>query len=150
MKKLGCFVFFAYLILFVPASQAGDITKEIIELTKIEKKINSICKKHCEGNSSKGTLSKMTIEPGEKPFFKIHGDVTLMNKEVMGDGMELFGYTIKAEGFATLNEKTCEVRIDKIVVTNDTTGDISKLAEKEKGKLYKIKDCTKLTSGLSN
>ncbi|MGV7222473.1 MAG: hypothetical protein ACQ9MH_13190 [Nitrospinales bacterium] len=146
----GCLIIFLYLIITVSASQAGDITKKIIELTNIDEKISAICKKHCEGNRKKGTLTKMTIEPMKEPLFKITGDATLLNKEVIGDGIELFGYTVKAKGFGTLNEKTCVVRIDKIVVDNDSTEILSKMAADEKGKTYKIKNCAELTSDLSN
>jgi hypothetical protein len=67
--------------------------------------------------------------------------MTLLNRHVMKNGIELFDYAIKGRGHGVMNGKSCHVRVDGINVLNDPTGVFNKLAKDEVGKVHHIPDC---------
>ncbi len=147
---IGYLITAACIFIFAASGQARDVTERVIERTDVEEQIRAFCAQYCQGNKSQGKLTRMTIEHVKKHYFKILADVTLLNRHVLGNGVELFSYPIQAQGIGILNGKTCSVRIENITVANDPTGVFNRLAAEEKGNIYKIQDCAILISGPSN
>lgn len=140
-KSIGYLVIIASVLTLAVSSQAKDITKQVIEHSDVDDQIRLFCDQYCQGNHSKGTLNRMTIVHAKKHFYKVFADMTLLNRHVMKNGIELFDYAIKGRGHGVMNGETCHVRVDGIQVMNDPTGVFNKLAKDEVGKVHHVSDC---------
>ncbi|MGV7222037.1 MAG: hypothetical protein ACQ9MH_10960 [Nitrospinales bacterium] len=135
------FMIIASVIALAASAQAKDITKQVIEHTDVDDQVRVFCHQYCQGNHSKGTVNRITIVHAKKHFYKVFADVTLLNRHVMKNGIELFDYGIKGRGHGVMNGKTCHVRVDGIHVLNDPTGVFNKLAKDEVGQIHHVPDC---------
>jgi len=140
-NSIGYFIIIASILTLTGSIQAKDITKQVIETTDVDDQIRLFCRQYCQGNHSQGTLNRITIVHAKKHYYKVFADVTLLNRHVMKNGIELFDYGIKGRGHGVMNGLTCHVRIDGINVLNDPTGVFNKLARDEVGKIHHVPDC---------
>ena len=140
-KSIGYFIIITSVLALALSVQAKDITKQVIEHTDVDDQIRVFCNQYCQGNHSKGTVNRITIVHAKKHYYKVFADMTLLNRHVMKNGIELFDYAIKGRGHGVMNSQSCHVRVDGIHVLNDPTGVFNKLAKDEVGKVHHVPDC---------
>jgi len=143
-------VFFLVVAIVVPVD-AKDITRLISEQTDYNEQLQRACLSYCQGNRRKGTLKRVFLERISENSLAVRVKANLRNlhfqRLVIGGGFNLFDYTVKIEAFGTLDERTCKLRIDRIHILHDRLG-LASLAKQQAGRIHKIKDCRKFTSGL--
>ena len=147
---VGVSLFLLTLVFVVPVG-AKDITGLISAETDYGEQVQRACLIYCQGNRRKGTLKQVFLERISKNSLTVRVKASSRNlhyqRLVAGGGFNLFDYTVNIEAFGTLDERTCKLRIDRIHILDDRLG-LSSLAKQQAGKIYMIKDCRKLTSGL--
>ena len=141
-------VFLAWpLLLLVTSAQAKDVTAQVIKETDLDDQIAAACKNHCRGNKRKGTLTRVTVVRSGADRFTVRADASLLNRHDPMHHVTAWSYTIDVQAYGTLDERTCDLRIDRINVRNDRLG-LRSLASGQEGKVHQIKNCRRFLSGL--
>jgi hypothetical protein len=147
---------FLFLTIAPVTSWAKDITQQVVKQTDLDEEILRTCLNYCQGNRRHGLLTRVLVNRSGTGTFKVRGEASFRNYhfqeslEVFGqrfDGLTLFDYTIVVIAEGELDEKTCNLRVDKVIVENDQIG-LSSLARREEGKIYSIDDCKRFTADL--
>ena len=152
MKTFLSFCFlFSLSFQFTAVAYSKDITEFVRTETDLAKRIQKICREHCLGNRREGNLTRMDITKHGNNSYKVIANAYLRNRHhqdaPIGGSIEIYSYTIDIEALGTLDDNTCNLRIDSIHVTNDKTGVLNNLAQHEEGKIHKIENCARFTSG---
>jgi len=136
---------------------AADITQRVLQESDLGQRIAKICQDHCQGNRREGRLVRMLASRTGPDTFAVHALVTLVNRhhqdppKVMGrrvgGGVQVYSYTIDVEADGTLDDRSCNLRIDHISVRNDRLG-LSQLARGQEGKTHRVADCERFVSDL--
>jgi hypothetical protein len=144
-------------IALAPIALAKDVTAQVVQDTDLDDRIVTACQEHCRGNRREGKLKRITVERSGEHSFTVRADASLRNREYqdlpkvmgrrVGGGVEVYSYTIDLEAYGTLDEQTCNLRIDRIKVVNDRFG-LGRLAQGHEGKVHNIANCHRFLSGL--
>lgn len=119
---------------------AKDVTKLVLDHTDLAQRIKQLCSEHCLGNQSAGHLKKVTVEHIEGNLYRVIAYADLLNKHDLGIAGMGWSYTVELEVTGTLSATDCNLRIDKIVVRNDSLG-LGTAAKGEEGKVYQVANC---------
>ncbi len=157
MRMFWCACLISLCLTTAPvASLAKDITQQVITETDLDEEIAQACRDYCQGNRRHGLLARALVTRSGPETFKVRGEANFRNYhfqeslEVFGqriEGLTLFDYTVVVIAEGVLDEKTCNLRVDKVTVENDQIG-LSSLARREEGKIHSIDNCKKITGDL--
>lgn len=138
-------------------SAEHDVTALVKRETDLDEKIADACRQHCQGNRRKGELKRITVARSGPSYFIVRAAATLVNRQYqkppkvfghkVGGGVQVYSYTIDVEARGTLDDRTCDLRIERIHVKNDRFG-LGRLAKREEGKVHRIKNCRRFVAGL--
>jgi hypothetical protein len=131
--------------------QATDITTRVIRESDLDEQVAQACQDYCQGNQRAGRLTRVLVKRSRGHLFAVRADARLVNREYqefgVGEGIELYRYEINVEAYGTLDERTCELRVDRIDLINDQLG-LGKLIEDQEGQIYPIENCRRFVAGL--
>jgi len=138
-------------------SAEQDVTALVKRETDLDERIAAACQQHCQGNRREGKLKRVTVMRSGPNCFTVRADATLVNRQYqnpprvfghrVGGGVRLYSYTIDVEAYGTLDDRTCDLRIERIHVTNDQLG-LGRLAKREEGKVHRVKNCRRFLAGV--
>ena len=136
---------------FVVPLQAKDVTEQVIRETDLNERIAEACRENCQGNRSKGWLKRIIIDRIDQQTFAVQADIGLRNRHyqklLIGGGIEVYDFTIDVEAYGTLDARSCDLKINRIVVTNDRFG-LGRLARDQEGEVYNLENCHRFLAGL--
>lgn len=129
------------------ATQAKDITQQIIDKTDYDELVEAACFAKC-GNRGSSELQSVSIVPagqgfhsvtakGRGKFHQLNNGVTLFGQKVSGINLK---YKIQVMLLGTLSEKDCMLKVDHIRIVGDKYG-LAKGAKSEIGKSHLIENC---------
>jgi len=138
-----------FTLIFAVSVNAKDITGLFAAETDYDEQLRHACQSYCQGNRRKGILKRVLLERISDHSHSVRVNAILRNAHYQrlatGGGFNLFDYTVKIEGFGTLDDRTCNLRVDRIHIVDDRLG-LASLAKQQTGKIYNIKDCGKFIS----
>jgi hypothetical protein len=105
-------------------SVGSEITHQVIVQTQLDELVAGFCQEYCLGNERRGYIKRVTIEPNKTGKYHVSGKAVLQNRQVLSEPYRFVLYDrdviLNVEG--TLDDKTCRLRIDKVMVENDFQG----------------------------
>lgn len=134
-------------VLLTGWAEAKDVTAQVIREADLDEQIADACHKHCKGNKRHGTLTRVLVTRSGPSRFAVSANANLVNRHDPVRHVTAWSYTIQVEAHGTLDETTCQLRIDRISLTNDRLH-LGPLARREEGKVHRIKDCQRFLTGL--
>ena len=154
----------AYLALLLAAITAGiagtadarDITRDIAADPVLSKELVDACRSYCLGNRARAVFDQVTVDRTGPDTFAVFGRTSLVNRHysepivlfgAQFGGFDVFNYTVFVEGNGTLNGQTCDLRVDAVRVLDDRLN-LTDIARREVGKVYKIDNCQRFLGGL--
>jgi hypothetical protein len=104
--------------------QAVDLTALVKQETDLDERIARACRDHCQGNRREGRLTTVSVVRTGAHHYDVQAQAALVNRQYqdpprvlgrrVGGGVEVFSYTIDVEASGTLDDRTCQLRIDRI------------------------------------
>lgn len=137
------------LLLMTPVSViAKDITRDVKDKTQYDEQVSALCLASC-GNKGWSQLDSVTLVPagqgyysvtakGSAAFHQVNGSITFMGRQVTPKVN--VKYPISVSVFATLDSKTCSMKVDHIRVDGDKLG-LTQGVKNEIGKSHLIENC---------
>ena len=157
-KIIWCYAISTFLgLVYAKPAMGNDITDLVINKTQLDEKISQACVSHCHGNRRRGKLERFLLEKTGPSSFFARAEVSLRNYhhvppprvfgERVGRGFKLYDYTITGVAEGTLDENSCNLKIENINLENDRLG-LSSIAKGQVGKTYHIDECQRFTEKL--
>lgn len=98
-----------------------EITDQVIVHTELDEVVGKFCQEYCFGNERRGYIKDVKIEPNKEGKYHVSGKAVLQNREVLGEPYKfvLYDHDVIFNVEGTLNDETCKLRIQKVLVEND-------------------------------
>ena len=128
-------------------ADAADVTAQVIRETELDEHVAAACRDYCQGNQSRGSLTRVTVVRKSATHFTVRADARLRNRHDPLPNFTAWDYTIEVQAYGTLEEKTCNLRVDRIRFTNDRLG-LERLASGEEGQIHHVENCGRFLTGL--
>jgi hypothetical protein len=136
---------------------AIDVTQLLIAHTDADERIAFGCQRVCQGNRRRSSIDSVDVVRVGPHAFALHAFVSLINQSdgatpagkagTPAIGAKIFNERVVIEVFATLEDETCAIRLDRLAVTGDAFG-LGKRVKALQGKIYQIKNCGNFLAGL--
>lgn len=127
-------------------SVGSEITDQVIVRTQLDELVAGFCQEYCLGNEKRGYVKTVTIEPNQTGKYHVSGKAVLQNRQVLSEPYKLVLYDhdviLNVEG--TLNDESCKLRIEKVLVENDFQGIFASLLKSQGdiiGREEDVPDC---------